>query len=83
MMRIVLIIMLLVSGCTVGSFNPETKKFFFMSTKEFDSFEIKYKHVPDSCVFPSTEITIEAKKVKAFEGQKAVVDIVKSSIKPF
>lgn len=80
-------LMTLLNGCTHGSFNPDTKEFYFTSTKEFDSFEITYKHIPEGCSNPGTEITIKATKVKAFKGQKQAIDVVKdvtkSLIKPF
>lgn len=71
---LILVLMLLFfSGCTYGRFNAETKEFSFWSTKEFDSFEVIYQRGKDA-------ITVKAKKVKAFEGQKIIVEAVKAGV---
>lgn len=90
-LTLMFIIFIMFSSCTHGSFNPDTKEFYFTSTKEFDSFEITYKHTPNGCFNPGTEITIKATKVKAFRGQKQAIDgakdivkdVAKSLIQPF
>jgi len=75
-MRIVLLCVFLFAGCTTGSFNPETNQFTFWSTKEYDSFEMKFKDGDKS-------VSIKATKVRAFEGQKALGQTIGSVVKPF
>jgi len=87
-LMIIAIIIIIATGCTYGKFNSKTKDFTFASTKEYDYFQIKYRKVADTCyTTPNVEVTVTAKKVKAFEGQKIVADTVKdgikASIKPF
>ena len=74
-MKILLIGLLLLSGCTTGSFNPDTNEFNFWSTKEYDSFEMRFKD-------GDKEVMIKATKVRAFEGQKALGNIIGSAVNP-
>lgn len=72
MKTLTIILMIFISGCTYGKFNRDTNEFTFISTKEFDEFEITYKDGDKK-----RTITIRAEKVKAFAGQEALMDAVK------
>ena len=73
MKSIILILLLFLTGCTYIKYNTETKDFVYISTKECESCEAYYKR---------GEISIKIGKVKAFEGQKAILDTVKKALVP-
>jgi hypothetical protein len=75
MKTLTIILMICLSGCTYAKFNRDSNEFTFISTKEFDAFDVTFRD-------GDKEFSVYAEQVRAFEGQKGLVKGVAEAVKP-